>query len=46
MSPITRYGFATLIALFGIYQLNNDQPATAVIAFVVAVAIALFGRRG
>jgi hypothetical protein len=46
MTPITRYGFATLLALFGAYQLNEGQAVAAVIAFVVAVAVALFGRRG
>lgn len=46
MTPITRYGFATLLALFGAYQLNDGQPVAALIAFVVAVAFVLFGRRG
>lgn len=45
MSPITRYGFAALIALFGLYQLNNEHPVAALIAVVIAGAIALLGRR-
>jgi hypothetical protein len=45
MSPITRYGFALFIGMFGIYQIRNEQLVTAGIAIVLAIAIAFLGRR-
>ena len=45
MSPLARYAFSLLIGLYGIYQLTNDRPVLAVIAFVVAAGMFWMSRR-
>jgi hypothetical protein len=45
MSPLTRYAFSLLIGIYGIYQLTNDRPVPAVIAFVLAAFVFWMFRR-
>jgi len=44
MSPFTRYAFSLLIVVYGVYQLMNDRPVPAVIAFVLAAFIFWISR--
>lgn len=45
MSPLTRYGFAALIGLYGIYQLTNDHPVAGLIGFGLAVLLIWLGGK-
>jgi hypothetical protein len=45
VSPLTRYGFAALIILYGIYQLSNDRLITGLIGVLVGALILYVGRR-
>ncbi|HEX6998002.1 MAG TPA: hypothetical protein VF322_07645 [Gammaproteobacteria bacterium] len=45
MSPLTRYGFASLIALYGIYQISNDHPVAGLIGIGLAAALVWLGGK-
>lgn len=44
VSPTTRYGFAILVSLYGIYQIANDHPLAGLIGIGLAVALLWLGR--
>jgi hypothetical protein len=44
MSPLTRYGFAALVALFGVYQITHDHPFAGIMAIVIAGALVWLAR--
>jgi hypothetical protein len=45
VSPLTRYGFAALISLYGIYQINNEHWTPGLIAIGLAIVIAWLGGK-
>ena len=45
MSPITRYGFAILIALYGLYQINDNHPTAGLIGIGLAGFLVWLGRK-
>ncbi len=45
MSPFTRYAFSLLIAVYGVYQLTQDQLVPGIIAIVLAAFIFWISRR-
>jgi len=45
MSPFTRYGFAAVIGLYGIYQIANDHPVAGLIGLALAAIIVWLGSK-
>jgi hypothetical protein len=46
MSVLTRYGFAAVVGLYGVYQLTQSNIATGLLGIAAALLVALvFGRR-
>jgi hypothetical protein len=45
MSPFTRYAFAVLICIYGVYQLTQDHPIPGVIAILLAAFVFWISRR-
>jgi hypothetical protein len=46
MSVLTRYGFAAVVGLYGVYQLTQSNTVTGLLGLAVALLIVLVaGRR-
>ena len=45
MSPLTRYGLALFLALYGIYQMSTGHWLFGLFAIAVGAGFALLGRR-
>jgi hypothetical protein len=45
MSTFSRYAFAVLIALYGIYQMTNDHEVAGAIGIGLMALLLWFGRK-
>lgn len=45
MSPLTRFGFAGLIGLYGIYQIVNDHAVAGLIGIGLAALLVWLGGK-
>lgn len=45
MSPLTRFGFAALIGLYGIYQISNDHAVAGLIGIGLAALLVWLGGK-
>jgi hypothetical protein len=45
MSPLTRYGFSSLVALYGLYQISQDHMLSGITGILLAALLLFLTRR-